>query len=74
MPSLFSKIPSSATLKLEPFTVDIDDESLNELKALLKSAKLPIVTFENTREDRRFGITRKWIQVAKAKWENQFDW
>lgn len=66
--------PPTATLDLKPFTISLKEEGLTHLKVLLEHSRLPVNTFENTREDNRFGLTKTWIQEAKTYWETQFDW
>jgi microsomal epoxide hydrolase len=65
-------IPENATLKLTPFQVSIPEESLTELKTLLKVAKMPPNTYEGTHAG--FGLTHQWIKEAKAYWETEFNW
>lgn len=74
MAAAYNQSPSSTVLVLEPFELQTDEDVLTDLKILLKHSRLPIDTFENTREDKRFGLTKAWIQEAKTYWENQFDW
>jgi microsomal epoxide hydrolase len=70
----YSQIPTSPTLEVSPFTVNISDDALDELKTLLKYSKLPKDTFENNTEDGSFGIPKGWVEDAKEYWETQFDW
>jgi microsomal epoxide hydrolase len=65
-------IPANATLKLTPFKVSLPDSSLEELKTLLKLTKLAPPTYEGTQLN--LGVTRKWIEQTKARWEDVFDW
>jgi microsomal epoxide hydrolase len=75
MAALFTKFPSaSATIRPKPFKVAILDAQLEELKYLLKYSKLAPNTYENSQEDRKYGITNRWIREAKNTWENNFDW
>ncbi|TFK31278.1 Alpha/Beta hydrolase protein [Crucibulum laeve] len=69
----FATIPANATLKPSPFTVAIPDASLEELQVLLKHSKVAPDTYESFHEDRRFGITNKWIREMKENWRS-FDW
>jgi microsomal epoxide hydrolase len=64
--------PANATLKLEPFTIDIPDKTVDEFKTLLKLSKLPPATYAGTR--RELGITSEWMSKAKEEWENNFSW
>jgi len=66
--------PSSATLKPEPFKVKIAEEKVVELKALLKSAKLPKATYETKLETREYGVTGSWMEKALPYWRDIYDW
>ncbi|RDB28121.1 putative epoxide hydrolase [Hypsizygus marmoreus] len=72
--SQFNTLPASAVLRPTPFELKIPNDAVDELKLLLKHSKVPPDTYENTQEDRRYGVTTKWIREAKARWENNFDW
>jgi microsomal epoxide hydrolase len=72
--SQYSQLPSSATLRPTPFEVKISDADVDELKLLVKLAKLPPDTYENQQADSKYGINKKWIADAKTYWETQFDW
>lgn len=62
--------PSSA----EPFNLHISDEDISEWRQLLKLSKLGPVTYEGQQEDRRYGVTHKWLIDAKDYWLNKYDW
>ncbi|KAF2128177.1 epoxide hydrolase-like protein [Dothidotthia symphoricarpi CBS 119687] len=62
--------PSSA----KPFTLNIPEQDLSEWRQLLQLSKLSPDTYEGRQEDRRFGITRKWLSDAKEYWLNEYDW
>ena len=70
----FNQLPSSATLQPTPFKVQIPDFTIDEFRVLIKLAKLPPDTYENTREGGRYGVSNKWIRDAKTHWETKFDW
>jgi len=72
----YSKIPSNATLKPEPFKVHFDDQQLQDMKQLVKLSPLGPRTYENRQDtpDRRFGVNIDWMQKAKEYWQNGFDW
>ncbi|KDQ16877.1 hypothetical protein BOTBODRAFT_43065 [Botryobasidium botryosum FD-172 SS1] len=76
MSSPFTKFPtsSSTTIHPKPFKVDIPKSTLEELKILLKLSKLAPPTYENSQQDRRYGVTGEWIREAKDKWLNDFEW
>lgn len=71
----FDSIPTSVKLPVQPYTVNIPDSALTELKSLLQSARLAPKTFESTHgnEGRRFGLTREWMVQAKERWTT-YDW
>ncbi|CAO2658070.1 Nn.00g073300.m01.CDS01 [Neocucurbitaria sp. VM-36] len=62
--------PSSA----KPFTLHVSDQELSEWRQLLQLSKLGPDTYEGRQQDRRFGVTRKWLSEAKDYWLNKYDW
>jgi microsomal epoxide hydrolase len=70
----YSRIPDTATLKLEPFKIAISDEAVEELHVLLKYSKVAQPTYESLQKDRRYGITHEWLQEAKRYWLDEFKW
>jgi microsomal epoxide hydrolase len=70
----YSRIPAKATKQPSPFEVSIPEAGLSDFKALLKLSKVTAPTYESLQEDRRFGISHKWITEAKKYWEQEFDW
>ncbi|KAI5475439.1 hypothetical protein MNV49_001429 [Pseudohyphozyma bogoriensis] len=54
--------------------IDVPDEAIAELRTLLKASRVAPLTYENSREDRKYGIAHKWILDAKEHWETSFDW
>ncbi|KZP29746.1 epoxide hydrolase [Athelia psychrophila] len=70
----FTQLPANATLSLKPFKVDIPDATLDELRTLLKYAKLAPETYEGSFEDRKYGVTNRWIREARDVWATKFDW
>jgi len=74
MPLSYGNIPSKATLRPSKLTVDIPASDLDEFRTLLKLSKVGPPTYENTQQDRRYGISQKWLVDAKQHWENVFDW
>lgn len=69
----FETLPENAK-DVKPYTVYIPDEALVEFKALLKASKIAVPSYENTQEDRRYGVPRSWMIDAKEYWLNKFDW
>ncbi|OLN97760.1 putative epoxide hydrolase 6 [Colletotrichum chlorophyti] len=74
MSQAFGNIPIGALKNPETFRLRVPDEDLEEFKQLLKLSKIGPHTWYNQQEDRRFGVTRKWLQDAKDAWLNEFDW
>ena len=70
----YNTLPPSAKVKATPFTVSISEDRLQQFQQLLKLSPNGIDTYENQQEDLRFGLTRQWMNDAKAQWENDFDW
>lgn len=70
----FADPPAGAGIHLEPFKVAIPEESLQELQASLAHSRLGPVTYENSQQDRRYGITREWLENAVKVWQHEFDW
>ncbi|KAF7446885.1 epoxide hydrolase protein [Pyrenophora tritici-repentis] len=62
--------PASA----KPFTLNISDQAISEWRQLLQLSKLAPDTFETQQEDRRFGVTHKWLSETKDYWLNKYDW
>lgn len=62
--------PSSA----KPFTLNVSDQDLSEWRQLLQLSRLAPDTWEGRQEDRRFGVSRKWLEEAKEYWLNKYDW
>lgn len=70
----FAQVPADASVRVSPFKIAIPDKSLQELHTLLSLSKLAPVTYEGLQKDRRYGITREWLEEAKSTWMNSFDW
>ncbi|CAF3994402.1 unnamed protein product [Adineta steineri] len=70
----FTNLPRSATVQPTPFKVSIPQSNLDELKTLIQLSKVAPLTYEGSQEDRKYGVTNKWIREAKEKWEKDFDW
>ena len=62
--------PASA----KPFTLNVSEQDISEWRQLLQLSKLAPETFETQQEDRRFGVTHKWLSEAKDYWLNKYDW
>lgn len=72
----YSKIPTNATLKPEPFKAHFNDQQLQDMKQLIKLSPLGPKTYENQQDtpDRRFGVNYGWMEKAKEYWQNGFEW
>jgi microsomal epoxide hydrolase len=70
----YSQIPAQATKQPSPFRISVPEAKLSEFKALLKLSKITSPIYESLQEDRRFGVSHKWITEAKKYWEEEFDW
>ncbi|KAK7048295.1 putative epoxide hydrolase [Favolaschia claudopus] len=73
LPMSFATVPATAKTTPTPFNVAVPDSAIEELKTLIKVAKIAPPTYESSRPDAKFGVTTDWIQKAKAEWES-FDW
>lgn len=70
----FTKFQSNATLSPTPFQISIPQESIDELKTLLKLSKVAKPTFENVQTEKNYGVTREWIVNTTRFWADGFDW
>ncbi|WVW79125.1 hypothetical protein I302_101090 [Kwoniella bestiolae CBS 10118] len=71
----YSTPPFSPTISLEPFTLSIPDNDLDELKTLIRLSRLPKKTYENTHaEEKGFGVGREWLEGTKKYWLEGYDW
>ena len=74
MSAEFTKFSPKATLHPTPFNVSVPQTKLDELQTILNHSKLAPDTYEGSQEDRKFGLTNKWIRDAKNVWEKEFNW
>jgi len=72
----YDSLPSGATANVKKFKVNVSDEKLEELKLLIKLSPIGPAVYENGdgNQDRKLGVTRKWLADAKNQWLNKFDW
>lgn len=70
----YDTLPNNPTCKVSPFELHVSNEKIADFKQLLKLSPLAAVTFENEQQDRRFGMTRKWLSEAKEYWQSTWDW
>ncbi|TDZ35744.1 putative epoxide hydrolase [Colletotrichum spinosum] len=73
MAHAFGNLPAGAPKTPEEFTFRVPDQDLEEFKTLLKLSKIGPDTYYNNQEDRRFGVTKKWLTDAKEAWL-KYDW
>ncbi|THX82444.1 alpha/beta-hydrolase [Aureobasidium pullulans] len=66
----------NANSNVTPFTVRISDDSLEQLKALLRITPITSETYESSLPDgdRKFGIRHDWFLKAIEEWGDTFDW
>lgn len=67
-------MPYSIPDSVKPFTLNVPENDFLEFKQLLQVSKLGPLTWEGQQEDRRFGVTRKWLAETKDYWLNKYDW
>lgn len=70
----YDNIPRNATLVPSRFKVKIPEPQVKDFQDLLRLSKIGPKTYENLREDRKFGITHQWLTEAKAYWETKYSW
>ncbi|KAF2156654.1 putative hydrolases or acyltransferase, partial [Myriangium duriaei CBS 260.36] len=70
----YTKLPSKAKVKPDPFTAHISDEKLKQMIDLVKLSPIGAESWENLDESRTWGMNRKWLSEAKDHWANKFDW
>ncbi|PYH45409.1 epoxide hydrolase family protein [Aspergillus saccharolyticus JOP 1030-1] len=73
MANPFGDVPSGAKIPPKPFQLNIPREKLEELSVLVSISKVSPPTYENSQEDRKYGITRDWLLHARQDWKD-FDW
>lgn len=75
MAAKYASPPRGATLtKVTPFTLTVTEEAVQELRAAIAHSRLPPVTYEEMQQDRKYGVTREWLEQAGVFWRNKFDW
>ena len=70
----YKKLPSKATAKPKPFEAHVSDEKLSEFQQLIKLSPIGPAVYENQQQDRKWGMTRKYLAEAKEHWASKFDW
>lgn len=70
--------PGADTSAIKPFKVAIPEETLQDMKTLIKLSKVAVPSYENTHSgedaDHHYGIDREWVVKAKGVWEGEYDW
>jgi len=74
MSDSYSTLPAGATGTVRPFEIAIPQDDLDLFQTLLKHSRIGPLTYENSREGRQYGISRKWLEEVKNKWQHEFDW
>lgn len=72
--SAFGTVPTNAKQQPQPFELHIEEQKLRDLKTLLQLSPVAKQTYENSLEDGRFGVSRKWMLGTKKFWEEEYDW
>jgi microsomal epoxide hydrolase len=57
-----------------PFKCTIPVDEIDDFQTLLELSKVAVPTYENQQEDRRFGVSAKWLSDTKDYWLNKYDW
>jgi microsomal epoxide hydrolase len=70
----YDTLPAGATGIIEKFKLHVPEDKVSDFKQLVKLSPIGPVTYENSLEDRRYGLTRSWLANAKKTWETKFDW
>ena len=73
MTDTFSSLPTEAKNTI-PFTVAIPTDEVDEFKKLVQLSRIARPNYENTQEDRHYGVTTEWLAGAKKHWLEKFDW
>ncbi|KAJ7935569.1 epoxide hydrolase [Mycena leptocephala] len=65
------RVPAATVTSRFPVTRKLHrpNSRIQELKTLLRLAKVAPPTYESLRPDAKFGVTTDWIQNAKKEWE-----
>jgi hypothetical protein len=70
----YDRPPGDVLVLPKPFKTAIPQTKIDDFKTLLRLSPVAEPTYENTQEDRRYGITAKWLAEAKEQWLHSFDW
>ena len=73
LPNPFHTFPNTPAIKIDPHSVNIPQEKIDDLKRRINDAPKPRKTFENSSTDEPLGLTHEWLTGAIEKWKS-FDW
>lgn len=73
LPNPFHTFPHTPTIPISPFTVNIAQGKIDDLKRRINDAVKPRKTFENSTTDEPVGVTYDWLTNALEEWKT-FDW
>ena len=71
----YKQIPKGASLKVEPFELNIEQAEVDAFYQLLKLSPLAPHTFENNQSgpEGKYGVTYEWMKETKQHWETKYD-
>ena len=69
----FAQVPATAVAQPTPFTICIFGTKIEEMRQLIKLARLGSPTYESVQDDRKYGITHSWLEDAREEWL-KYDW
>lgn len=58
-------------MEVQPFTVSVPEEELNDLRARLRATRW---ADDYANEDWRYGVERGWLEGMVTYWLNEYDW
>ncbi|KAK1523155.1 hypothetical protein CPAR01_14008 [Colletotrichum paranaense] len=66
--------PIAVNATITPFTVNITDDAIENLKAHLRLYRPPRDTYESVNAGWEFGVPKEWLVNATDQWLNNYDW
>lgn len=70
----YDQPPQTPTIFLKKHTLAVPSEDGDELRTLLKSARLTRPTYESTTKEVYLGVKRDWVVEARRYWMEDYDW
>lgn len=74
----FHQLPHKATIPLEPFSAEIPESVLEDLKRRIEDTPEIRETYETTgraeRDGEDLGVKKDWINEALKLWTGDFEW